>query len=51
MLAGSGPPEMLARRKAAYASLRAQGGLSDVIPDPLTWQREIRSDRPLPGRD
>ncbi len=42
--------EMLARRKAAYAGLRALGGLSDVIPDPAAWQREIRQDRPLPGR-
>ena len=44
-------PEMLARRKAAYAGLRAAGGLTDVIPDPAAWQREIRADRPLPGRD
>ena len=33
-------PEMLARRKAAYAGLRAAGGLSDVISDPVAWQRE-----------
>ncbi len=44
-------PEMLARRKAAYAGLRAAGGLSAVIPDPAAWQREIRQDRSLPGRD
>ena len=44
-------PEMLARRKVAYASLRAAGGLGDVIPDPCAWQREIRQDSPLPGRE
>ena len=44
-------PEMLVRRKAAYAGLRAAGGLGDVIPDPCAWQHEIRQDRPLPGRD
>ena len=46
----SATPEMLARRKAAYAGLRALGGLSDAIPDPVAWQREIREDRTLPGR-
>ncbi len=40
-------PEMMARRQAAYASLRASGGLRAVIPDPAAWQREIRQDRPL----
>jgi len=44
-------PEMLAARKKAYAELRAMGGLSDVIPDPVAWQREIREDVVLPGRD
>ena len=29
----------------------AQGGSGKSIPDPLAWQREIRADRPLPGRD
>ena len=46
----SATPEMLARRKAACAGLRALGGLSDAIPDPAAWQREIREDRSLPGR-
>jgi len=44
-------PEMLAQRKEALAGLRALGGLKDVIPDPVAWQREQREDRPLPGRD
>jgi len=41
-------PEMLAKRKAALEALREAGGLSDVIPDPCAWQREIRKDRKLP---
>jgi len=44
-------PEMLRQRKEAFARLRALGGLRDTIPDPVAWQREIRQDRPLPGRD
>lgn len=43
-------PEMIARRIAAIKQLRAMGGLREVIPDPVAWQREIREDRPLPGR-
>ena len=44
-------PEMVAQRKAAFQRLRELGGLRDVIPDPVAWQREMRQDRPLPGRD
>lgn len=44
-------PEMLAARKKALQELREMGGLRDVIPDPLAWQKEIRQDRALPGRD
>jgi len=44
-------PEMVARRKAALQELRRLGGLREVIPDPIAWQREQRQDRPLPGRD
>lgn len=44
-------PEMLARRAEAIERLRALGGLKDIIPDPVAWQREMREDRPLPGRD
>lgn len=29
----------------------AQGGSGQSIPDPMAWQRQIRADRPLPGRD
>lgn len=35
----------------ALKELRKLGGLRDVIPDPVAWQRELRKDRPLPGRD
>lgn len=44
-------PDMLARRKQALEELRALGGLGNIIPDPAAWQRELREDRPLPGRD
>lgn len=44
-------PEMLARRKDALRKLRESGGLRGVIPDPVAWQREIREDRQLPGRE
>jgi hypothetical protein len=43
-------PEMLAQRTAALESLRAAGGLKDVIPDPAAWQSEIREDVVLPNR-
>jgi hypothetical protein len=43
--------DIVVRRKAALAELRSLGGLCDVIPDPLAWQREMRQDRPLPGRE
>src|SRR5438445_13140081 len=34
----------------ALAQIAARGGIAS-IPDPAAWQREIRQDRPLPGRD
>lgn len=34
----------------ALEGLAALGGIKS-IPDPVAWQREIRKDRPLPGRD
>ena len=43
----------LVDNKKAVAALRAlaeSGAFSD-IEDPVAWQREIRKDRPLPGRD
>jgi len=44
-------PEMLAKRAAAFEAIRTLGGLKDVIPDPVAWQREIREDVVLPGRE
>lgn len=44
-------PEMLAKRAAAFEAIQALGGLKDVIPDPLAWQREIREDVVLTGRE
>ncbi len=43
--------QMVAQRKAAFQKLRELGGLRQVIPNPVTWQREMRQDRKLPGRD
>jgi hypothetical protein len=43
-------PEMLRKRQEAFAELRRLNPFRD-IPDPVAWQREIRKDRPLPGRD
>ena len=39
-----------ARMKAALERIAARGGIQS-IPDPVAWQREMREDRPLPGRD
>jgi hypothetical protein len=40
-------------REAAMAALRQLRTLGTFkkITDPVAWQREIRKDRPLPGRD
>ena len=38
------------RMAEALTSLASTGGLAE-IGDPSEWQREIRSDRPLPGRE
>ena len=35
---------------AALSEIASRGGIKS-IPDPVAWQREIREDRPLPGRD
>lgn len=42
-----------ARRQLAVEALEelaAAGGIAS-IPDPAAWEREIRQDRPLPGRE
>jgi hypothetical protein len=35
----------------ALKELRKLGGLRHVIPDPVAWQREQRTERALPGRN
>ncbi len=35
---------------AALKKLREMGTFKEIT-DPVAWQREIRKDRPLPGRD
>lgn len=51
----TGPNEIPAKPNGtvldALRELRALGGMKDLIPDPMAWQREQRIDRPLPGRD
>ena len=43
-------PEMIARREAALENVRKLNPYRDIT-DPVEWQRELREDRPLPGRD
>jgi hypothetical protein len=41
------------RRRLAVEALERiarRGGIAS-IPDPVEWQREVRSDKPLPGRE
>lgn len=42
--------ERVAAINSALLSLQKSGAFSD-IEDPVAWQREIRKDRPLPGRE
>ena len=42
--------ELRRRRVAALERIAARGGIKS-IPDPVSWQREMREDRPLPGRE
>ncbi len=47
------PEERAARGKRMGAALRklAEMNAFKDITDPVAWQREIRKDRPLPGRE
>lgn len=47
------PEQRATRIKEAVDALRqlAKMGAFDHIEDPGEWQRQIREDRPLPGRD
>ena len=45
-------PKLVSNNRDAVKYLEeiaARGGID--IPDPVAWQREVREDRPLPGRD
>lgn len=50
-----GPDENAARPNGtvldALREMRALGGMRDLIPDPISWQREQRIERPLPDRE
>ena len=46
----SATPEMIARREAALESVRKLNPYREIT-NPVAWQREIRKDSPLPGRD
>lgn len=35
----------------ALRQVAARGNLAREIPNPSAWQRDVRDDRPLPGRD
>jgi hypothetical protein len=43
-------PAMIARRVEALEKIRTLNPYRGIA-DPLEWQREMREDRPLPGRD
>jgi hypothetical protein len=43
-------PEMITRREAALENIRKVNPYRGIA-DPVEWQREMRGDRPLPGRD
>lgn len=44
-------PSMLrGQAMARVLEALAQGGGLSTITDPVAWQREVRQDRPLPGR-
>jgi hypothetical protein len=39
------------KMREALERIAARGTLAAEIPDPVAWQREIRKDRPLLGRE
>ena len=46
----SAEAERRKRLKKAFATLAELGTFADIT-DPVEWQRQIRKDRPLPGRE
>lgn len=55
LLGSPASPESEAERgrkmREALERLAARGTLAALIPDPVAWQREIREDQPLLGRE
>ncbi len=46
----SSPAVRKERLRKAFATLTKLGTFADIT-DPVEWQRQIRKDRPLPGRE
>ena len=44
-------PVLMEAERQHHLAVIACGGSGQSIADPLAWQREVRQDRPLPGRD
>lgn len=46
------PQKLVSNNRKAVSILREIAARGRVlVPDPVAWQREVREDRPLPGRD
>jgi hypothetical protein len=46
------PQKLVSNHRKAVAILSELAGRGRVlVPDPVAWQREVREDRPLAGRD
>lgn len=50
LIAVPGETEQGAKKLDSLRRIAERGGIKN-IPDPARWQREIRQDRPLPGRE
>ena len=44
-------PNLTEAEQQQHLAVIARGGNGHSIADPVAWQREIRQDRPLPGRN
>ena len=51
LLEGTAPADAQGQQMADALSRLASSHAVADIPDPLAWEREIRQDRELPGRD
>ena len=50
LISENGTPNGAKLAQMAREFVARTGGITS-IPDPVAWQREIREDRPLPGRE